>query len=116
MTKGDKWAQTGHYSDSRGTVAGARGSEDGRVVGGSGLNGSGFVGQSGSGDIYAGKDGNAYKKTDSGWHQYEKGGGTRWIPLAPRPTGKRRNKAPARTGRERRQPCGQRWVEDTGDT
>jgi hypothetical protein len=74
VTKGDKWAQTGHYSDSRGTVAGARGSEGGRVVGGSGQNGSGFVGQSGSGDIYADKDGNAYKKTDSGWQQYENGG------------------------------------------
>jgi hypothetical protein len=74
VTKGDKWAQTGHYSDSRGTVAGARGSEGGRIVGGSGQNGSGFVGQSGSGDIYAGKDGNAYKKTDSGWQQYENGG------------------------------------------
>jgi hypothetical protein len=74
VTKGDKWAQTGHYSDSRGTVAGARGSEGGRVIGGSGQNGSGFVGQSGSGDIYAGKDGNAYKKTDSGWQQYENGG------------------------------------------
>ena len=74
VTKGDKWAQTAHYSDSRGTVAGARGSEGGRVVAGSGENGRGFVGQSGSGDIYAGKDGNAYKKTDSGWQQYENGG------------------------------------------
>ena len=74
VTKGDNWAQAGHYSDSRGTVAGARGSEGGRIVGGSGQNGSGFVGQSGSGDIYAGKDGNAYKKTDSGWQQYENGG------------------------------------------
>lgn len=74
VTKGDKWAQTGHYSDSRGTVAGARGSEGGRVVGASGNNGSGFVGQSGSGDVYAGKDGNVYKKTDNGWQQYQNGG------------------------------------------
>jgi hypothetical protein len=74
VTKGDKWAQGGHYSDSRGTIAGARGSEGGRVVGASGKNGSGFVGQSGSGDVYAGKDGNVYKKTDSGWQQYQNGG------------------------------------------
>ena len=74
VTKGDKWAQTGHYSDSRGTVAGGRTSEGGRVVGGSGQNGSGFVGQSGSGDVYAGKDGNVYKKTDNGWQQYQNGG------------------------------------------
>ena len=78
VTQGDKWAQSAHYSDSRGTVAGARGSEGGRVLGASGQNGSGFVGQSGSGDIYAGKDGNAYKKTDSGWQQYENGG---WKPV-----------------------------------
>jgi hypothetical protein len=78
VTKGDKWAQTGHYTDSRGTVAGARGSEGGRVVAGSGQNGSGFVGQSGSGDVYAGKDGNAYKKTDNGWQQYENGS---WNPV-----------------------------------
>ncbi len=78
VTKGDKWAQAGHYTDSRGTVAGARGSEGGRVVGGSRQNGSGFVGQSGSGDVYAGKDGNAYKKTENGWQQYENGG---WNPV-----------------------------------
>jgi len=73
VTKGDKWAQTGHYTDSRGTVAGGRTSEGGRVVGGSGQNGSGFVGQTGSGDVYAGKDGNVYKKTDNGWQQYNNG-------------------------------------------
>jgi hypothetical protein len=78
VVQGDRWAQGAHYSDSRGTVAGARGSEGGRVVGGSGQNGSGFVGQSGSGDIYAGKDGNAYKKTDSGWQQYDNGS---WHPV-----------------------------------
>jgi hypothetical protein len=78
VTNGDRWAQTGHYTDSRGTVAGARGSEGGRVIAGSGQNGSGFVGQSGNGDIYAGKDGNAYKKTDNGWQQYENGS---WNPV-----------------------------------
>jgi hypothetical protein len=77
VTKGDKWAQTGHYTDSRGTVAGARTSEGGRVVAGSGRNGNGFVGQSGAGNVYAGKDGNVYKKTDNGWQQYGNGG---WNP------------------------------------
>jgi hypothetical protein len=32
------------------------------------------VGQSGSGDIYAGHNGNVYKKTDDGWQHYENGG------------------------------------------
>ncbi len=31
------------------------------------------VGQSGSGDLYAGHDGNVYKKTDDGWQHYENG-------------------------------------------
>jgi hypothetical protein len=78
VTKGDKWAQTGHYTDARGTIAGARTSEGGRVVAGSGQNGRGFVGQSGAGDVYAGKDGNVYKKTDNGWQQYGNGG---WNPV-----------------------------------
>jgi len=88
VTKGDKWAQTGHYTDSRGTIAGARTSEGGRVVAGSGQNGRGFVGQSGAGDVYAGKDGNVYKKTDSGWQQYGNGG---WNPVDS--TGARNNSA-----------------------
>jgi hypothetical protein len=74
VTRGDQWAQGAHYSDARGTIAGARNSEGGRVVAGSGRNGSGFVGQSGAGDVYAGRDGNVYKKTDSGWQQYGNGG------------------------------------------
>jgi hypothetical protein len=78
VTKGNKWAQTGHYTDSRGTVAGARTSEGGRVLAGRGQNGSGFVGQSGGGDIYAGKDGNVYRKTDNGWQEYGNAG---WNPV-----------------------------------
>jgi hypothetical protein len=31
------------------------------------------VGQSGSGDLYAGHDGNVYKKTDDGWQHYDNG-------------------------------------------
>jgi hypothetical protein len=32
------------------------------------------VGQSGSGDLYAGHNGSVYKKTDDGWQHYENGG------------------------------------------
>jgi hypothetical protein len=32
------------------------------------------VGESGSGDLYAGHDGNVYKKTDAGWQNYHNGG------------------------------------------
>jgi hypothetical protein len=36
------------------------------------------IAQSGSGDLYAGHNGNVYKKTDDGWQQY--GGGGQWAP------------------------------------
>lgn len=73
--KGDNWVRGGTYSDARGTVGGARTSEGGRVVAGEGNQGqSGFVGQTGSGDVYAGKNGEVYKKTDDGWQHYEDGG------------------------------------------
>jgi hypothetical protein len=75
VSRGDDWAHVGHYTDDRGTVAGARTSEGGRVVGASGDDGRGFVGQSGEGDVYAGKDGNIYKREDGGgWSKYEDGG------------------------------------------
>jgi len=35
------------------------------------------IAQSGSGDLYAGHDGNVYKKTDDGWQQYQ---GGQWSP------------------------------------
>jgi hypothetical protein len=104
VTKGDKWAQTGHYTDSRGTIAGARTSEGGRVVAGSGRNGQGFVGQSGAGDVYAGKDGNVYKKTDNGWQQYGNGGWNSVGTPTPHATGANPSQNSAASGRQPRAP------------
>jgi len=47
-------------------------------VGKSTADGTTVVGKTGSGDVYAGHDGNAYKKTDDGWQKYDNGG---WAPL-----------------------------------
>jgi hypothetical protein len=99
VTKGDKWAQTAHYSDARGTISGARTSEGGRVVAGNGPNGRGFVGQSGAGDVYAGKDGNVYKKTDSGWQQYQNGGWNSAGSATPRSTAAQATRQPAVSSR-----------------
>jgi len=44
----------------------------GAAVSGSGGNSAGAVKTSG-GDVYAGADGNVYKKTDSGWQKYDQG-------------------------------------------
>lgn len=83
--QGDKWVRGGYYSNSRGTVAGIEGSGGGKLVGaGNGQGDRTFVGRSGNGDIYAGRDGNVYRRTDDGWSKYENGN---WNPVGgDRPT------------------------------
>ncbi len=69
------WVQTAHSSTANGTIAGARTSAGGAVVGGVGPGGSGFVGKDQNNNLYAGKDGNVYKKDASGsWQKYGNGG------------------------------------------
>jgi len=92
---GDTYTASGEQSRGQGstTITGDRGSmttetrrDDGRSVtsiegsgGGQGISVSGqgpgrtTIAQSGSGDLYAGHDGNVYKKTDDGWQHYENG-------------------------------------------
>ena len=79
--RGDQWAQTAHRSNSNGTIAGGRTSEGGRAVGGVGYGGSAFVGQDKNNNVYAGRDGNVYKKDTSGnWSKYGSGG---WSSVPP---------------------------------
>jgi len=78
--QGNDWVRGGYYSDSRGTIAGAESSRGGAIVGaGNGQGDRAFVGRSGSGDIYAGKDGNVYRKTEDGWQQHGENG---WGPVS----------------------------------
>ncbi|HUL72305.1 MAG TPA: hypothetical protein VLT86_04345 [Vicinamibacterales bacterium] len=76
VQRGDQWAQTSRVTNNRtGTTT--------RVTQGSGGGtsvsrntpgpGGGFVGQSGSGDVYAGRDGNVYKKSGDSWQKYDNG-------------------------------------------
>jgi hypothetical protein len=46
------------------------GSDGGKLVSGGDGQNRGFVGESGSGDLYAGKNGNVYKKGEDGWSKY----------------------------------------------
>jgi hypothetical protein len=48
-------------------------SEGGQAVAGRQGDNRGFVGETGSGDVYAGHNGEVYKKTDSGWEQVDAG-------------------------------------------
>ncbi|HEY1342318.1 MAG TPA: hypothetical protein VGF59_32645 [Bryobacteraceae bacterium] len=80
VARGDQWARTGSYSDSRGTVAGVKTSEGGKAIAARGSQGQGFAAKSGAGDFYAGKDGNVYKRDQSGqWYKNNNGS---WDPMS----------------------------------
>lgn len=76
VQQGDNWAQTQRVTDANGnTHWAAQGSGGGSATGWKTAGGSSAaVGQK-DGDVYAGKDGNVYKKTDDGWQQYQHGSG-----------------------------------------
>ena len=75
VARGDDWAQTGHVTNNRtgSTTAAARNSEGGAAVARSGAAGNTAVAKSGSGDVYAGHDGNVYKKDGDSYQKYDNG-------------------------------------------
>ena len=75
VARGDKWAQTGHYGDDRGTVGGFKTSEGAKGVGWIGEESSGRVVKGADGDLYVGNNGNVYKRQEDGWY---KGGDGNW--------------------------------------
>ncbi len=79
VQRGDDWAQTAHRENYRtGTnTGGVRTSEGGAAVARTGPGGSsGGVARTAGGDVYAGKDGNVYKKNEGGgWEQSNGSGG-----------------------------------------
>jgi hypothetical protein len=77
VKRGDSWVQTAHKTDYRSgtTTSGARTSNGGAAVRRTGPEGSGGVVRTGSGDVYAGRDGNVYKRgSDGSWSQVGGGG------------------------------------------
>jgi hypothetical protein len=74
VSRGGQSAATRHYSDARGTVGTIQGSGGGAAIGGSRNGGSsGFVGRTGNGDMYAGRDGSVYRNSGNGWQKYDNG-------------------------------------------
>ena len=83
VTNGDNWAQAGHYSNANGTVAGFDTSKGSAGAGVTTKNGnSGFVAKdANNNNVYAGADGNVYKKDSNGdWSKWDDGG---WQPVDP---------------------------------
>ncbi len=73
ITNGNQSAYTQHRSTSQGTVGSIQGSGGGKAVGANTIYGSGAVGKTANGDVYAGKDGNVYRNTGNGWQKYDNG-------------------------------------------
>ena len=79
VTQGDDWARAGHVTTAKGGTAGYRTSDGGagRVV--YGPQGAAGVAKTANDDIYAGKDGNVYKRdTNGNWSKYDNGN---WAPV-----------------------------------
>jgi hypothetical protein len=73
VSRGNQSATVGHYSTANGTVAGAEGSQGGKVAASSTKWGNTAAGKTASGNMYAGHDGNVYKNTGNGWQKYNNG-------------------------------------------
>src|SRR5881227_558237 len=73
VSRGNQSATMGHYSTANGTVAGAEGSQGGKVAASSTAWGNSAAAKTSSGNMYAGHDGNVYKNTGNGWQKYDNG-------------------------------------------
>jgi hypothetical protein len=73
VSNGNRTVQTGHVSNSQGTLVGGRSTTGAAAVAGSGARGSGGVARTSGGDLYAAKDGNVYRNTGDGWQKHENG-------------------------------------------
>jgi hypothetical protein len=73
VQRGDQWATTSRYTNNRtgGTTRVTR-TDDGAAVSHHGPGGTNAV-RTGGGDVYAGRDGNVYRKQGSNWQQYDAG-------------------------------------------
>src|SRR5580704_7121093 len=83
VTNGSNWAEAGHYSNANGTVAGFDTSKGSAGAGVTTKNGnSGFVAKdANNNNVYAGADGNVYKKDSNGdWSKWSDGS---WTPVDP---------------------------------
>ncbi|MFO7692990.1 MAG: hypothetical protein R6V57_07905 [Vicinamibacterales bacterium] len=77
VQRGDQWAQTARVTNNRtgNTTRVTQGSGGGTAVSRNPAGpGGGTVARTGSGDVYAGRDGNVYKKSGDSWQKYDGSG------------------------------------------
>lgn len=83
VTNGDDWVRGGYKSGPGGSIAGIQGSGGAGAIHVEDKFGNGAtVARGQDGDIYAGKDGNVYKRTEDGWEQQSAANRTRATPSA----------------------------------
>jgi len=83
VNNGNNWAEAQHYSNANGTTGSFQTSKGSAGAGFSGANGnSGFVAKdANNNNVYAGADGNVYKKDSNGnWSKWDNGS---WAPVDP---------------------------------
>jgi len=75
VQRGDQWATTSRATNSRtgNTTRVTRGSEGGAAVTRRGPGADSGAVRTGSGDVYAGRDGNVYRKQGESWQKYDNG-------------------------------------------
>jgi hypothetical protein len=76
VQRGDQWATTSRYSSNvtGKTTRTTQTSGGGEVISRTGRGSSSTVARTGSGDVYAGHDGNVYRKQGESWQKYDSGG------------------------------------------
>ena len=73
VRRGDQWAATSRVTNNvTGATTRVTRTDEGAAISRRGPQGGGFVGTSG-GDVYAGRDGNVYRKQGDSWQQYGNG-------------------------------------------
>jgi hypothetical protein len=99
VQRGDDWARTARVTNNvtGNTTRVTQGSGGGEAISRrGGVGGNTTVGRTGSGDVYAGHDGNVYRKSGDSWQKYDNGG---WSDAnRPQPTQAQRDAAQQRAG------------------
>jgi hypothetical protein len=96
VQRGGESTVTRHASGAAGQVGSVRSSSGAGLVAGSGARGSGAVGRSASGDLYAGRDGNVYRKSGGDWQKYDNGSWVGPSQLPAQGRGEAGDRSPAR--------------------
>jgi|SRR5262245_57920268 len=108
VQRGNQWAQTARVTNrATGTTTRAtRGSGGGEAITRRGPGGTSGIARTGGGDVYAGRDGNVYRNTGSGWQKYDNGG---WNSVQ-QPTPQQRDQAQQRAQQARESGAGNSTV------